>query len=60
LLWRKEKHVYFLLAGLIELKKFWGFKNDLTPSDNTLETFFRGEIVPNLKVLDRTTILALD
>lgn len=52
LLWRRGKGAYLAIAGLVQLKEFWGMKVDLTPSDDTLERFFREEIVPNLKDLN--------
>ncbi len=53
LLWKKEKRIYFLFASLIGLKEFWGIKNDLSPTDETLEKYLHLEILPNIKELDK-------
>ena len=53
LLWKKGKRIYFLLASLIQIKEFWGIKNDLSPSTETLEKYLKDEIIPNIKVFDK-------
>ena len=54
LLWEDEDKTYFLLASMAALEKFWGRPVDLTPKRETLDFFIWDEIVPHVKVFNKS------
>jgi hypothetical protein len=53
LFWKHRNRTYLLLTSMVHLKEFWNRKNDLPPSEKTLDDFLRKEVLPSVRVIDK-------
>jgi hypothetical protein len=50
LLWKRGNRTFLLLGSMFEVKEFWNRKDDLTPSEQTMNTFLIDEVLPAVKI----------
>jgi len=54
LAWKRDNRTFLLLGSMLQVKEFWNRKNDLTPSDETMERFLMNELLPAVKMRPRS------